>query len=114
MLTAYYIVDKATLLSVGGSENHPFDPGLGAAYHDLKDGMVIAACYFQTDHSAIERWEAMPNVEPLPHPVFEGTVPVKDEHVAKLAHLGVQKGHTVLDVARIVGALHPMMKLRNF
>ena len=110
MLNTYYLADLATF-----NENASrFHPQLGAHYIVLPSGKLLVSAHFPAVHGALESWEVQEGVEGLPHPVFEGTKPIADSHVEQLAHLGIVKGHTVLDVAKAVGGIHPLMKLRSF
>jgi hypothetical protein len=110
MLNTFYITDRATM------EVHKdfFHPQLGFHGIDLPDGRILLSAHFPTNHWNIENWERQPGVEKLPHPIFEGTQPIEDRHVEALSHLGIAKGHTVIDVARVAAAIHPLMKLRQF
>ena len=80
---------------------------------NLPNGQILVSCHFPANHYCIEKWESHPKVEALPHPVFEGTKPLSDAHVAALAHLGIKQGHTVLDVAKAIAPLNALMKLRH-
>lgn len=54
-------------------------------------------------------WEAE-GVETLPHPFAEATQPIADHHADILKGLGIQRGHTVTDVIREAGKIHPHFK----
>jgi hypothetical protein len=110
VLNTYYICTKEAFQAHIGS----FHPQLGAHGIDLPDGRILLSAHFPESHHSIETWEAREGVEPLPHPVFEGSAALGDKHVAALAHLGIKKGHTVLDVAKAAAGAHPLMKLRPF
>ena len=110
MLNTYYLTDKETWLE----HTNVFHPQLGSHYIDLPDGRILISAHFPVTHSSAEVWEDHPRVEKLNHPVFEGTKPLDDKHVAALAHLGIRKGHTVIDVATAAAKIHPLMKLRAF
>jgi hypothetical protein len=83
MLNTYYIVDRETLVA----HKDYFHPQLGNHGIDLPDGRLLVSAHFPDNHSNIELWESHPNVESLPHPIFEGTKPIEDRHVQALAHL---------------------------
>lgn len=110
MLNLYYIVDPDTWKA----SINLFHPQLGSHWIPLPNGKLLVSCHFPPTHANVETWEHQANVSPLPHPIFEGTKPLSDEHVAALSHLGIKTGHTVLDVAGAAAKLHPLMKLRHF
>jgi hypothetical protein len=110
MLNLYYITDALTF----ADHVNFFHPQLGAHYIDLPGGKILVSAHFPINHASIEMWESHPNVEALPHPVFEGSKPLTAGHVSTLASIGVKPGHTVLDVATRAAAIHPLMKLRHF
>ena len=108
-MNSYYIVPKKVHL-----ENiHSFHPVLGSAYVDLNNNKILVSGHFLT-HDGIEHWEFLPDVVTLPHPALEGHAPLSDNIVSQLQSLGIESGHTVLDVAEIVSRIHPLMKLRSF
>jgi len=108
-MNTYYITDQAT------HDGHIelFHPQLGSHYINLPKGKILVSCHFPENHSCIETWEAHPNVKALPHPVFEGTKPLSDAHVAALSSLGIVAGNTILDIAKVAASIHPGMKLRH-
>ena len=108
-MNLYYI----TSIEVWKTHTDSFHPGLGSHYIDLPDGRILLSADFP-NHSSLEIWEQKQGVELLPHPVFEGTKKLDKKHVDALQHLGVTADHTVVDVARIAGAVMPTMKLRHF
>ena|SRR6266446_2288154 len=58
-------------------------------------------------------WEAAAGVGTLPHVLF-GTDPVKPEHHALLASLGVKAGDKTVDVARKAALVHPGFRPDRF
>ena len=76
----------------------------------LPDGTVLLNASFHADHQQ-EKFHGIPGVEPLPHPQYESGKPISDEHVSALAHIGVVKGHTVHDVAKLAGKINRSLKL---
>jgi hypothetical protein len=73
------------------------------------------------------RWEDHPAVTVLPHPTYEGTMPMRDvmghqsnhgntvDGITLLtapANLGVTSGHTVVDVHRQLSRFHAAFRLR--
>ena len=109
-MNLYYLTSK----EVWSTHTHAFHPSLGSHFIDLPDGRILLSAHFPLNHSSLEIWEAKPGVEPLPHPVFEGTKKLAGKHVDALKHLGVTAEHTVVHVARIAGEIMPTMKLRHF
>lgn len=105
-MKTYHICTRETL----ASNAHLFCASNGHHYLNLPSGDVIACCNFDAEVSE-SRWARTPGVQHLPHPMYEGTTPVQTHHYHKLKHLGVEPSHTILDVARIVGAIHPCMRL---
>ena len=109
-MNLYYLVSK----EIWATHTDSFHPSLGSHYIDLPDGRILLSAHFPLNHSSLELWEGKQGVEALPHPVFEGSKKLDKKHVDALQHLGVTAEHTVVDVARIAGAIMPTMKLRHF
>ena len=78
----------------------------------LPDGSALVRCRFHSGRQ-IEHFERVHGVAggALPHPAYESTKPISDEHVAKLAHLGVVKGHTVHDVSKLAAKQNRALRL---
>jgi hypothetical protein len=79
---------------------------------ELPDGSALLKCRFHSGRQ-IEHFESIHGVSDgaLPHPAYESDKPIKDEHVTKLAHLGVVKGHTVHDVSRLAAVQNRALRL---
>lgn len=84
----------------------------GSHYVDLPDGRVLAVVHF-SDESGEIAFAAEPGVEILPDPTFESSKALHPKHQAAVAHLSPQ-GTTVLHLAKAVGKIHPLMKLRSW
>jgi hypothetical protein len=105
-MKSFYITDRETLLK----HKDFFHPELGSSYIDLPDGGILAAIEFHADAHQ-DRFEAEEKVASLPHPIFEGNVPLKQEHADRLAHIGIKRGHNVVDVIRFAGKHQPGMRI---
>jgi hypothetical protein len=79
-------------------------------WQSLPDGRVLLSASFHADHQQ-EKFHSIPGVEPLPHPQFESSKPISEDHAKALTHFGVTKGHTVHDVARLAGQINRSLKL---
>ena len=116
----YYLCEQKTWAESVGL----FDSRDGSHYVDLPDGKILVCASFR-DAAAQSKWESHPNVSALPDPAFEGTASLNAPEHVSLRHLfGDQQKKsspssadysqkTVLDVAREVGKIHPLMKLRS-
>jgi hypothetical protein len=91
---------------------HSFHPQYGSHYIDLPSGKILVATSFASEASE-EHFDNADKLS-LPHPIWEGNQKLNAGHVAELGHLGITEAHTVLDVARTVSKIHPLMKLRVF
>lgn len=107
-----------------------FDVKWGTHYIDLDSEYILLAG--DVEHSALyeEIWHSHPEVARLPHPIYEGNVPVKDlltpqhsikqytqlHHNALLNHkeLGATPDDTVLTLSNKAKKLHPLVKLSAF
>lgn len=108
-MKTYHICKK----SVWEQHYHKFCPQKGSHYIDLDHGFILIACNF-ADELYEADWAAVEGVEHLPHPLYEGNKPLKPHHHAKVKHLGVEAHHTILDLARTVGQISPLMRLSSF
>ena len=70
-------------------------------YAALPDGNVLLSATFHTTKQQ-DDFEALPGVEPLPHP-YDPT-PLDDKHISALAHAGVRKGHTTKEMRKFMKA----------
>jgi hypothetical protein len=125
MVKQYAITDRDTWLA----HVDTFHPAHGSHYIDLEDAMgnptgkLLVAVAFYHDGPE-DAFFAHPLVDRLPHPVFEGNVPIDPEkharplkdHLFSDVPIGAQRlnaarAATVLDVARRAAKLHPLMRL---
>lgn len=99
-----------------------FHSTTGGHYILLTGGMILAALDFH-DEAAEDYWHEHPEVAPLPHPTFEGNLPLQaavdnptrnlqQHHLDALDHIGVLPTHSVLDVSNIAKTLHPLVRIR--
>lgn len=91
---------------------HCFHPQYGSHYVDLPDGRILVQAAF-ADEAGESEFTSHPGVEVLPDPQFEGNSALHPKHQAAVAHLSPQ-GTTVLHLAKAVGKIHPLMKLRSW
>jgi hypothetical protein len=113
-----------TNLETWAAHKEKFHPQEGSHYIDLPDGSILVAASFSDEASEL-RWESHKNVHALPDPSMEGNVPLSASHHAALRHLfdddksakGPSRANfepkTVLDVAKVVGSIHPQMRIRG-
>lgn len=66
---------------------------------------ILVVCSFSHDGNA-DSWEGLIGVETLPHPFAGQSQAIKDSHAAILSRIGVKKGDTVVDVARLASKFH--------
>jgi hypothetical protein len=107
-----------------------FHPAIGSHYVELDNDMLLVSTALDHSEWAEETWHSHPEVARLPHPIYEGTVQVKEllsdtlhapknfkqKHLDCLTghkQLGVKHTDTVLDVALKAKAIHPLVKLSN-
>jgi len=80
----------------------------GSHYLDLPGGGILVMGSFRDDvHEAAFAQQA--DVAPLPHPNSGETMAQHPELLGKLAPLGVVATHSMWDISKILGALHPHM-----
>lgn len=108
-MKTYHICKKET----AHAHRALFCPRSGAHYINLPNGEILICCNFDSEH-AEARWNEAAGVDSLPHPMYEGSETLHVRHHTKLKHLGIDGTHTILDVARIVGAHNPSMKLIRY
>lgn len=144
-----YVVPKDVWLA----HSHLFSPQIGSHYLDLvenpedvtshediqkawKQGndidgnMVLVSTTLEHSEWAEDFWEGLGAVAVLPHPTFEGNVPmsevsgnkrheakkVRKEHMDALKKhkgLGFTESDTVLDIARKAQAVNPQVRIRG-
>jgi hypothetical protein len=107
-MNIYYIANKQVFLD----NNHLFHPTLGAHYIDLPSGNILVSAHFAQTHAGITQWEALNGVQPLPHPLFAAGMALPPAIVTALSSLGIQTGHTIIDVVKAAASIHPLMKMR--
>jgi hypothetical protein len=108
-MKTYHICSRNTMMA----HKNLFCPRSGAHYLELPGGDILICCNFESEH-AEATWNAAHGVDSLPHPMYEGTEKLQPRHHHKLTHFGIDHTHTILDVARIVGAHNPAMRLVRY
>jgi len=94
---------------LAGHQAGHFHPVGGSHWLDIGDGLILLAATFNGEYGE-ETFSAHPDVAPLPDPVFQGTVKLKDHvekggkftarhHAALTAKFGVTDADTVMDVS---------------
>jgi hypothetical protein len=101
-----YIVPKATW----EAKKDYFCPFTGSHFIELDATTILVSTSFHKEENE-EDWLALPDVDALPHPAYEGRTPLKASHVQKLAGLGIKNGDTVLDVANKAASKNPGMQI---
>lgn len=144
-----YVVPKDVWLA----HSHLFSPQIGSHYidlvsspaevtshaeiqaaweqgNDIDGNMVLVSTTLEHDEWSEDFWEGLGAVAVLPHPTFEGNVPmsevakdkkheakkVRGEHITALrkhAELGFAESDTVLDIARKAQRVNPQVRIRG-
>jgi len=101
----YYHCPKELWLEWGGRRNH------FAEHHWVptdEEGIIFLVCSFRHKNDRWI-WEALPTVEPFPHPE-DPAGHIGGKHAARLKRYGVYATHRTVEAAELAAKIHPLMR----
>ena len=104
-MSLYYVCPKGTwqdFVATTPVESH---------YIPLEGDMILVKFRFQSEGTCA-RWEEMPGVQPLPHPLFEPMQQLSPALAKLLAPIGVTDGEVMISVIRLAREKNKLMGLR--
>lgn len=104
-ITGLWKVSDPEYIEIPIKHTDLFNPATGSHFIEVGEGQIlVATCLEHSEYNA-EIWHSLPEVARLPHPIYEGNVPMKHvlenaEHLPKRfrrKHMNALKNHSRLE-----------------